>query len=139
MPLNTVPNPLELSSYEGIDENFVIFYASRDESGRMWCPVRLISLLELKDCRDTATPPMACCLSEAFFTEPEFGAVCFQIPHIRLYHSFGFDPIAHIRSSSSIHRFASSPCAATRIAGTWKTSSSALSPQPMSAMMVHRG
>ncbi|KAH9995953.1 hypothetical protein BJV77DRAFT_185327 [Russula vinacea] len=42
MPLNTVPNPLELSSYEGIDENFVIFYASRDESGRMWCP----------DCRD---------------------------------------------------------------------------------------
>jgi hypothetical protein len=57
MPLNTVPNPLELSSYEGIDENFVIFYASRDESGRMWCPVRLISLLNLKDCRDTATLP----------------------------------------------------------------------------------
>jgi hypothetical protein len=42
MPLNTVPNPLELSSYEGVIENFVIFYASRDESGRMWCP----------DCRD---------------------------------------------------------------------------------------
>jgi hypothetical protein len=34
----------------------------------------------------------ACCLSEAFFTEPEFGAVCFQIPHIRLYHSFWFRP-----------------------------------------------
>jgi len=42
MPLNTVPSPLELSSYEGINEKFVIFYASRDESGRMWCP----------DCRD---------------------------------------------------------------------------------------
>jgi len=42
MPLNTVPSPLELSSYEGIDEIFVIFYASRDESGEMWCP----------DCRD---------------------------------------------------------------------------------------
>ena len=40
MPLNTVPSPLELSSYEGINANFVIFYASRDESGRMWCPVR---------------------------------------------------------------------------------------------------
>jgi hypothetical protein len=40
MPLNTVPSPLELSSYEGINENFVIFYAGRDESGRMWCPVR---------------------------------------------------------------------------------------------------
>ena len=40
MPLNTVPNPLELSSYEDINENFVIFYSSRDESGRMWCPVR---------------------------------------------------------------------------------------------------
>ena len=141
MPLNTVPNPLELSSYEGIDENFVIFYASRDESGRMWCPVRLDILARAqrlpRHCH--AAHGAACCLSEAFFTEPEFGAVCFQIPHIRLYHSFGFDPIAHIRSSSSIHRFASSPCAATRIAGTWKTSSSALSPQPMSAMMVHRG
>lgn len=42
MPLNTAPNPFELSSYEGVNENFVIFYASRDESGRMWCP----------DCRD---------------------------------------------------------------------------------------
>jgi hypothetical protein len=40
MPLNTVPSPLELSSYEGINGIFVIFYASRDESGRMWCPVR---------------------------------------------------------------------------------------------------
>jgi len=43
MPLNTVPDPFELSSYEGINETFVIFYASRDEeTGRMWCP----------DCRD---------------------------------------------------------------------------------------
>jgi len=43
MPLNTVPDPFELSSYQGINENFVIFYSSRDEeSGRMWCP----------DCRD---------------------------------------------------------------------------------------
>ena len=42
MPLNTVPDPFELSSYQGINENFVIFYSSRDEeSGRMWCPVRL--------------------------------------------------------------------------------------------------
>jgi hypothetical protein len=40
MPLNTAPNPFELSSYEDIKENFVIFYSSRDESGRMWCPVR---------------------------------------------------------------------------------------------------
>ncbi|KAI0003750.1 hypothetical protein BJV74DRAFT_484846 [Russula compacta] len=38
MPLNTAPNPFELSSYEDIKENFVIFYSSRDESGRMWCP-----------------------------------------------------------------------------------------------------
>ena len=40
MPLNTALNPLELSSYEDIKENFIIFYSSRDESGRMWCPVR---------------------------------------------------------------------------------------------------
>ncbi|KAI9448848.1 hypothetical protein F5148DRAFT_1153314 [Russula earlei] len=38
MPLNTTPNPLQLSSYEDIKEKFVIFYASRDESGTMWCP-----------------------------------------------------------------------------------------------------
>ncbi|KAI0308274.1 hypothetical protein B0F90DRAFT_1621821 [Multifurca ochricompacta] len=38
MPLNTAQNPFELSSYEDIRENFLIFYASRDESGRMWCP-----------------------------------------------------------------------------------------------------
>ena len=43
MPLNTAPNPFELSSYEDIKENFVIFYSSRDESGRMWCPVRRLS------------------------------------------------------------------------------------------------
>lgn len=42
MPLNTAPIPLQLSSYEDIKENFVIFYSSRDESGKMWCP----------DCRD---------------------------------------------------------------------------------------
>jgi len=42
MPLNTALNPLELSSYEDIKEIFIIFYSSRDESGRMWCP----------DCRD---------------------------------------------------------------------------------------
>jgi hypothetical protein len=46
MPLNTVPSPLELSSYEGINEKFVIFYSGRDESGRMWCPVRLSRLAE---------------------------------------------------------------------------------------------
>lgn len=40
MPLNTVPSSLELSSYEDIKENYVIFYASRNESGEMWCPVR---------------------------------------------------------------------------------------------------
>lgn len=39
MPLNTAANPLKLSSYEDVKENFVIFYASRDESGSMWCPV----------------------------------------------------------------------------------------------------
>lgn len=55
MPLNTVSSPLELSSYEGINDNFVIFYASRDESGRMWCPVRWFSSLTAS--RVTATPP----------------------------------------------------------------------------------
>jgi hypothetical protein len=50
MPLNTVPDPFELSSYQGINENFVIFYSSRDEeSGRMWCPVRLFPRSKLAE------------------------------------------------------------------------------------------
>jgi hypothetical protein len=39
MPLNTAVTPFQLSSYEDIKENFIIFYSSRDESGNLWCPV----------------------------------------------------------------------------------------------------
>ncbi|KAI0066495.1 hypothetical protein BV25DRAFT_1390313 [Artomyces pyxidatus] len=38
MPLNTAQNPLDLSSFDDIKEQFVIFYSSRDEEGKMWCP-----------------------------------------------------------------------------------------------------
>lgn len=72
MPLNTVPDPLGLSSYEGIDENFVIFYSSRDEeSGRMWCPVRAFLRSKLADSETLPRRP----LGQAFKRlEP-----CFQI------------------------------------------------------------
>jgi hypothetical protein len=39
MPLDTIEDPFELSSYESVKQNFVIFYASRDDDGNMWCPV----------------------------------------------------------------------------------------------------
>jgi len=42
MPLDTIEDPFELSSYESVKQDFVIFYASRDDDGKMWCP----------DCRD---------------------------------------------------------------------------------------
>jgi len=38
MPLDTIEDPFELSSYESVKQNFVIFYASRDDDGNMWCP-----------------------------------------------------------------------------------------------------
>lgn len=39
MPLDTIEDPFELSSYESVKQDFVIFYASRDDDGKMWCPV----------------------------------------------------------------------------------------------------
>ncbi|ETW87117.1 hypothetical protein HETIRDRAFT_41809 [Heterobasidion irregulare TC 32-1] len=42
MPLYTASSPLEFSSWKDVQEKFVIFYASRDREGKMWCP----------DCRD---------------------------------------------------------------------------------------
>ncbi len=39
MPLDTIEDPFELSSYESVKQTFVIFYASRDDNGKMWCPV----------------------------------------------------------------------------------------------------
>ncbi|KAH8990133.1 hypothetical protein EDB86DRAFT_1795908 [Lactarius hatsudake] len=38
MPLDTIEDPFELSSYESVKHSFVIFYASRDDDGKMWCP-----------------------------------------------------------------------------------------------------
>jgi len=38
MPLNHTIDPAELSTLKDVEEDFVIFYASRDASGRMWCP-----------------------------------------------------------------------------------------------------
>jgi hypothetical protein len=65
MPLNTAQNPFELSSYEGINEKFVIFYASRDESGRMWCPVSWFPCSKL---------------AETLPRRPLGPSECFQIP-----------------------------------------------------------
>ena len=47
MPLDTIEDPFELSSFESVKQNFVIFYASRDDDGKMWCPVSY----------STSTPP----------------------------------------------------------------------------------
>jgi hypothetical protein len=51
MPLNTAAIPFQLSSYEDIKENFIIFYSSRDESGNMWCPVSALFTQTDTPCR----------------------------------------------------------------------------------------
>ncbi|KAF8274025.1 hypothetical protein EI94DRAFT_1714551 [Lactarius quietus] len=35
MPLDTIEDPFELSSYESVKQDFVIFYASRDDDGKI--------------------------------------------------------------------------------------------------------
>jgi hypothetical protein len=55
MPLDTIEDPFELSSYESVKQDFVIFYASRDDDGKMWCPVSDSTSASAK--RSTAMPP----------------------------------------------------------------------------------
>lgn len=57
MPLDTIEDPFELSSFESVKQNFVIFYASRDYDGNMWCPVSYPTSTSLR--RNTAMPPSA--------------------------------------------------------------------------------
>ena len=40
MPLQHSPDPAEPSWVQGVTADFLIFYSSRDESGKLWCPVR---------------------------------------------------------------------------------------------------
>ncbi|KZV70961.1 hypothetical protein PENSPDRAFT_684972 [Peniophora sp. CONT] len=42
MPIQTTENPANLSALSDVGAEFAIFYSSRDDQGRMWCP----------DCRD---------------------------------------------------------------------------------------
>ncbi|KAI0334416.1 hypothetical protein GY45DRAFT_1318433 [Cubamyces sp. BRFM 1775] len=38
MPLQQSPDPAEPSWVQGVTADFLIFYSSRDESGKLWCP-----------------------------------------------------------------------------------------------------
>ncbi|KAA1468084.1 hypothetical protein DENSPDRAFT_833275 [Dentipellis sp. KUC8613] len=42
MPLHTAQDPSQIQSFSDVGEQFLVFYSSRDDAGRMWCP----------DCRD---------------------------------------------------------------------------------------
>jgi len=42
MPLRTAEDPLELKSWDDIPERFVIFFSSRNDDGKMWCPVSTV-------------------------------------------------------------------------------------------------
>ncbi|TFY72406.1 hypothetical protein EVG20_g574 [Dentipellis fragilis] len=42
MPLHTAQDPSQIRSFSDVGEQFLVFYSSRDDAGRMWCP----------DCRD---------------------------------------------------------------------------------------
>ncbi|KAI0361050.1 hypothetical protein OH77DRAFT_1543710 [Trametes cingulata] len=38
MPLQDSPDPAEPSWVQGVTADFLIFFSSRDESGKLWCP-----------------------------------------------------------------------------------------------------
>ncbi|KAI8981139.1 hypothetical protein BD414DRAFT_491771 [Trametes punicea] len=38
MPLKESPDPAEPSWVQGVTTDFLIFYSSRDGSGKLWCP-----------------------------------------------------------------------------------------------------
>jgi hypothetical protein len=42
MPLRYTEDPAPLASVYDVSEKYIIFYSSRDEDGKMWCPVRII-------------------------------------------------------------------------------------------------
>lgn len=59
MPIRTTEDPAKLESVETASEKYLIFYSSRNEQGKLWCPVRILSsipsdLLCLPNTYDTA-------------------------------------------------------------------------------------
>lgn len=41
MPIHETEDPAHLSALSSVDQAFLVFYSSRDESGKLWCPVRI--------------------------------------------------------------------------------------------------
>ena len=108
MPLDTIDDPFELSSYESVKQNFVIFYASRDDDGKMWCPVSFSTSASAR--RSTAMAPPGA----------ETKSSLLQTAHFTLTNS---------------HRIYSFPgISATRTAVTWKISLNALLHLPMAQL-----
>lgn len=40
MPLRLSEDPAQVAQIREASEKFLVFYSSRDEEGKMWCPVR---------------------------------------------------------------------------------------------------
>ncbi|KAK7695021.1 hypothetical protein QCA50_002209 [Cerrena zonata] len=38
MPIHTTEDPAKLESVKGASEKFLIFFSSRNEGGKLWCP-----------------------------------------------------------------------------------------------------
>ncbi|KAH9897881.1 hypothetical protein C8Q73DRAFT_376168 [Cubamyces lactineus] len=57
MPLQHSPDPAEPSWVQGVTADFLIFYSSRDESGKLWCPVRPRPCLRVVNIRPDRTDP----------------------------------------------------------------------------------
>ena len=72
MPLRYTEDPASLQSAKDIPEQYVIFYSSRDENGRMWCPVcRCLGAPDL--CDPTILRPQQDCRDVEKIVEETFG------------------------------------------------------------------
>ena len=72
MPLRYTEDPASLQSAKDIPGQYVIFYSSRDQNGRMWCPVR--RRLGAPDlCDPTILRPQQDCRDVEKIVEETFG------------------------------------------------------------------
>lgn len=52
MPIRTSEDPAKLESVKEASEKYLVFYSSRHEGGKLWCPVSVLHRLLSKTLSD---------------------------------------------------------------------------------------
>ncbi len=47
MPLRYTEDPASLESVKDISEKYIVFYSSRGEDGKLWCPVCFFGIISV--------------------------------------------------------------------------------------------